>query len=212
MTATTDGQAVSRLADQVSEIAEIRRKTARHALVDDRDGIMGMEGLQVRAGDDEVAHAGIGVELLVDDARGVLYALSADATIKRINPLTGYSTVLAGGNGTDIFAPGGAPYPANYPFALVNGVGTSAAFGQAGGGLALAVTADVLFVADSESPGGCRRLIDRRSATSGHRRAAARCRAALRAATTARASTVPMPPGPTAAPPQPATLLSAPFS
>ena len=64
MTATTNGQAVSRLADQVSEIAEIRRKPAGHALVDHRDGVMGMQGLQVGAGDDEVADAGVTVELL----------------------------------------------------------------------------------------------------------------------------------------------------
>ena len=79
MTVTPDGQAVSRLADQVSEIAEIRRKTARHALIDDRDGIMGVQRLEVRAGDDEVAHAGIGVELFVDDARGVLDELGISA-------------------------------------------------------------------------------------------------------------------------------------
>ena len=40
---------------------------------------MGMEGLEVRAGDDEVAHARIGVELLIDDAGGVLDELGIGA-------------------------------------------------------------------------------------------------------------------------------------
>ena len=40
---------------------------------------MGMQGLQVGAGDDEVADAGVGIELLVDDARGVFDELGIGA-------------------------------------------------------------------------------------------------------------------------------------
>ena len=89
--------------------------------------------------------------LAVDEARGVLYAFTADAVIRRVDLIHGFTSVLAGGNGTNIFSPVVYPYPVNYPTALVDGVGTRAAFGvSSGGGLALATSADVLFVADSE--------------------------------------------------------------
>ena len=86
--------------------------------------------------------------LAVDDARGVLYVF-ADAVIRRVDLESGFTSVLAGGNGTNIFDPVIFPYPLNYPTGLANGIGTQATFGTGSGGLALAASAGVLFLADS---------------------------------------------------------------
>ena len=50
------GQAVRNLTNQISKLTEIGRKSARHPLINYRNGIMRVQRLQVRASDDEVAH------------------------------------------------------------------------------------------------------------------------------------------------------------
>ena len=50
------GQAVRKLTNQISKLAEISRKSAGHPLINYRNGIMGVQGLQVRTGDNEVTH------------------------------------------------------------------------------------------------------------------------------------------------------------